>query len=165
MEDPKTAKGIVKREIVQVITPGTVTETSLLDEKANNYLVSVYLSRGGLGLAAVDISTGEFSVTQTKGKAGRFRLMNFHDCSLLKSLLMKTPKTTKLYKMHCCAWTNVKAILARKIIFFQRSTNRIANSISVSNLIGCTDLPFAIAAAGAAVAYYRNTTKPSGTFT
>src|SRR5690554_6825783 len=73
VEDPKTAKGIVKREIVQVITPGTVTETSLLDEKANNYLVSVYLSRGGLGLAAVDISTGEFSVTQTKGKAyGRF---------------------------------------------------------------------------------------------
>src|SRR5690554_1846855 len=43
VEDPKAAKGIVKREIVQVITPGTVTDASLLDEKANNYLVSIYI--------------------------------------------------------------------------------------------------------------------------
>ena len=41
VEDPKLAKGIVKREVVQVITPGTVTESSLLDEKSNNYLVAV----------------------------------------------------------------------------------------------------------------------------
>ena len=50
VEDPKLAKGLVKREIVQVITPGTVTETALLQEKSNNYLVSVYLKSNGMAL-------------------------------------------------------------------------------------------------------------------
>ena len=68
VEDPKLAKGIVKREVVQVITPGTVTESSLLDEKSNNYLVAVYLTKGGIGLAVVDVSTGQFNITQAQGR-------------------------------------------------------------------------------------------------
>lgn len=64
MEDPALAKGIVKREVIRVITPGTVLESSMLDEKKNNYLLSIYCDKYFYGLAAVDISTGEFSTTQ-----------------------------------------------------------------------------------------------------
>ena len=62
VEDPKQAKGIVKREITRFITPGTIIEDDLLDEKANNYLVAFLQDRGKAGLAFVDLSTGEFVV-------------------------------------------------------------------------------------------------------
>lgn len=61
VEDPALAKGIVKREVIRVVTPGTVTETAMLDEKKNNYLVCIYNKAHMYGLAIVDISTGEFS--------------------------------------------------------------------------------------------------------
>ena len=64
MEDPALAKGIVKREVVRVITPGTVTELSMLDEKENNFLLSVYRNKDLYGIAAVDITTGEFFATR-----------------------------------------------------------------------------------------------------
>lgn len=64
VEDPALAKGIVKRDVIKVITPGTVTDTSMLDEKKNNYLMVVLREGSCFGVAAVDLSTGEFSATQ-----------------------------------------------------------------------------------------------------
>ena len=58
VEDPKSAKGLVRREVTRIVTPGTVTEDGLLDECANNYIAAVYET----GLALLDLSTGEFSV-------------------------------------------------------------------------------------------------------
>ncbi|MCR5414280.1 MAG: DNA mismatch repair protein MutS [Kiritimatiellae bacterium] len=58
VEDPKFAKGLVRREITRIVTPGTVTEDGLLDETSNNYVAAV----SGLGLAMMDLSTGEFGV-------------------------------------------------------------------------------------------------------
>lgn len=66
MEDPKQAKGIVKREVIRVITPGTVIESNLLDEKKNNYIMSVYKSGIYFGIAVCDVSTGDFRATQIK---------------------------------------------------------------------------------------------------
>ena len=59
VEDPKLAKGLVKREIIRVITPGTQTEETALEEGKNNYLSAIYLGNSGIGIATVDISTGE----------------------------------------------------------------------------------------------------------
>ncbi len=59
VEDPKTAKGLVKRDVVRVITPGTVLESSMLDESKNNYICSLYYVQGGIGLCFADVSTGE----------------------------------------------------------------------------------------------------------
>lgn len=73
-ENPKTAKGVVKREVVRVVTPGTVLEESLLTDKANNYLVALIAedNKGdalpSLGLAALDFSTGEFLVCEFTGQ-------------------------------------------------------------------------------------------------
>lgn len=67
VEDPATAKGIVKREVVQVITPGTVISQTMLNEKENNYLASVFINGKGVGLSYCDISTGELHVTDING--------------------------------------------------------------------------------------------------
>ena len=64
MEDPATAKGLVKREVIRVISPGTVIESEMLDESRNNYLASVLLAQDGAGLCFCDISTGTAEVTQ-----------------------------------------------------------------------------------------------------
>jgi DNA mismatch repair protein MutS len=64
VEDPALAKGIVKREVIRVVTPGTVTEASMLDEKKNNFLLSIYNNKYFFGLASVDVSTGELLTTQ-----------------------------------------------------------------------------------------------------
>ena len=64
VEDPKLAKGIVKREVVRVVTPGTVMADNLLETKRNNYLSAVFLRDGRCGLASADVSTGEFVVSE-----------------------------------------------------------------------------------------------------
>ena len=63
MEDPQSVKGIVKREVIRVVTPGTVLEGSLLENKKNNYLMSLYKVGEKIGLSYVDISTGETNAT------------------------------------------------------------------------------------------------------
>lgn len=63
IEDPKLAKGLVKREVTRVITPGTLIEANMLDEGANNYIASIYASETAFGLAFADISTGQAFVT------------------------------------------------------------------------------------------------------
>lgn len=63
MEDPQSVKGIVKREVIRVVTPGTVLEGNLLENKKNNYLMSLYIDNDNIGLSYVDISTGETNAT------------------------------------------------------------------------------------------------------
>ena len=68
LEDPKTAKGIVKRGVIRVLTPGTIVESNLLEEKKNNYIMSIYKSGLYFGLSVCDISTGEFYSSEIKEK-------------------------------------------------------------------------------------------------
>jgi DNA mismatch repair protein MutS len=63
VEDPKLAKGLVKRDIIRIITPGTVLESSMLSDKTNNYLLAVNHEKGKFGLAFVDATTGEFKLS------------------------------------------------------------------------------------------------------
>ncbi len=67
VEDPKLAKGIVKREVIRVVTPGTVLDSNLLDAKDNNYLASLYPAKDGFGLSFLDISTGDFFMAEIDG--------------------------------------------------------------------------------------------------
>ena len=67
MEDPATAKGLVDRDIIRIVTPGTVISETMLEEGRNNYICSVYLDSAGAGLCFCDISTGEVSVTSFSG--------------------------------------------------------------------------------------------------
>ena len=67
MEDPRLAKGLVKREIIRVVTPGTVIDSIMLDEKNNNYICSIYKLGINFGLASADVTTGEISCTEFLG--------------------------------------------------------------------------------------------------
>jgi len=64
LEDPSLAKGLVKRDVVRIVTPGTITDIEALDEKTNNYLASIYIDNDGVGLSYVDSSTGEMYTTE-----------------------------------------------------------------------------------------------------
>lgn len=76
IEDPKTAKGIVKREVVKIITPGTVVDVEALDAKSNNYLMSILKIENKLGIAYIDITTGEFKVTEVEKDDDFVKLFN-----------------------------------------------------------------------------------------
>jgi DNA mismatch repair protein MutS len=65
VEDPATAKGVVKREIVRIITPGTILESKTIDDKRNHFIAAVYKNDQNYGVAACDLTTGEFLVTET----------------------------------------------------------------------------------------------------
>ena len=66
MEDPKLAKGLVKREVIRVVTPGTITSAQALDETKNNYLMGIVYLDSHYGISTADISTGEFLVTEVE---------------------------------------------------------------------------------------------------
>ena len=76
LENPKNAKGIVKRDVIKIITPGTITDGNLLDEKKNNYIMSVFKDGIYYGIAAFDISTGEAYATEIKSDNNFQKLIN-----------------------------------------------------------------------------------------
>ena len=76
MEDPATAKGIVKRDVIRIITPGTVIEGNMLEDGANNYLCSVFYGERDLGVCFADVSTGEFHITVLDGDDIENKLLN-----------------------------------------------------------------------------------------
>ena len=69
MEDPKLAKGLVKRDVTRVVTPGTLTEDSLLDPRESNFLACVFPAKESCGLAWVEVSTGRFYVSDLREEA------------------------------------------------------------------------------------------------
>ena len=76
MEDPSQAKGIVRREVVRVLTPGTVIESNMLDEGKNNYLASIILNGKKAGICFADVSTGAVSLTQLEDKDVDSKIIN-----------------------------------------------------------------------------------------
>ena len=68
VEDPKTAKGLVKREVIRVVTPGTITNSQALEESKNNYLMGIVYTDGIFGISVADVSTGDYLVTEVKSE-------------------------------------------------------------------------------------------------
>ena len=75
-EDPATAKGLVKRDVVRILTPGTVIESSMLDESKNNFLCSIWLNGTSAGICFADVSTGELNLTQINEKNPANKIIN-----------------------------------------------------------------------------------------
>ncbi|ELC8372650.1 DNA mismatch repair protein MutS [Clostridium perfringens] len=105
VEDPKVAKGIVKRDVIKVITPGTYTDSSFVEETKNNYIMTIYsdLERNRCSLAITDISTGDFLATEGELERGvildeisKFNpkeiiLLDSLDQELIKDITLTTP--------------------------------------------------------------------------
>ena len=76
VEDAKQAKGLVRRAVTRIVTPGTVLEDAMLDAGKNNFLLSFVRDEGAFGLAVIDVSTGEFLVTEVSGEEAEKRVMD-----------------------------------------------------------------------------------------
>lgn len=76
LEDPALAKGLVKRDVIRIVSPGTVTEGGFLRENENNYICSLYYENGNIGAAFADISTGEINATEIFGEESVERLFS-----------------------------------------------------------------------------------------
>ena len=105
MEDPATSKGIVRREVVQVITPGTVVSSSMLAEKSNNYLASCYFGNHEVGLVHADISTGEIFATRITGDFIKEWLLNELIKISPKEIIMGGSYEGKLEQEEVREWT------------------------------------------------------------
>ncbi|MDD1750550.1 MAG: DNA mismatch repair protein MutS [Methanothrix sp.] len=88
VEDPKLAKGLVKREITRVVTPGTIIEPAMLDEASNNFLASVVEEGGRMGLAFVDVSTGEFLTTEIAAERLASEMAKFRPAECIASFAL-----------------------------------------------------------------------------
>ncbi len=151
---PGETKGLVQREVVRLVTPGTVIEPGLLDSKTNNFLVSLVIEGEQAGLAYVDITTGEFAATQTtlqrvSSEVERLRpteiiLAESQDPSLVKLSAQVTRLPDSDFEL-------------------EGSTSILLKHFKAATLdgYGCSHLPLAIRAAGSILNYLQETQKGS----
>ena len=169
-EDPASAKGIVKREVVRIISPGVVTDDQLLDDKSNNYLSSlVVMESQGLrhyGLSFLDVSTGEFLVGEFSEKAGSIDEVLDQTARLAPSeLLIPADDRENLEELLelLQALLPVLCITERTSPTFHEDTARdlLHDHFRVVSLdgFGCSHFSFGITAAGALLDYIRETQK------
>lgn len=160
VEDPKTAKGIVKREVVKVVTPGLVTDMDTLDPKENNFLMAIIAGGNAYGIAHVDITTGEFrvaeveSIAQLESEIGSLgpRELLFADDDANRQL--QEQLDFALRDVMC-------SLIPEWVCETDSATERLEQFFSVSGLnsFGCQDLPLAQAAAAAVLYYLQQTQK------
>jgi len=154
MTKPGETKGIVQREVVRLVTPGTVVEPGLLVSKANNYLLSLLIEGDQAGLAYVDISTGEFAVSQTALKRAASEIERLNPSEVL------TPKSADLSTI------KISAPLTRLEDYdynLEADTKVLLEQFKTATLdgFGCGYLPLAIRAAGSILFYLKETQKNS----
>lgn len=158
-EDPALAKGLVKREIVRVITPGTVIEGSMLDESKNNFLSSIYVKDGAAGVCFADISTGEARVTKIasgdlatriNNETGRFMPSE----AIINQTGASVPGVLEFLKSRVSCTVNVF-----EDSDYESSSALVLKQFGRKNLeeIGLDDKPEIICALNAMLAYLKNT--------
>ena len=144
--DPATSRGIVDREVVRVVSPGTVLEDSLLEQKSNNYLVAVVVEEERAGLAYVDISTGEFATSQMPLAQVPVEMARLEPPEIL---------VPEHQEEHLAQSDTTVTPLEPDLFALEWSREELLGHFGVSSLeaYGCEDLPLAARAAGAIVGY------------
>ena len=160
MEDPKIAKGLVKREVVRIITPGTILDDNILDPKKDQFIASVYFLKNQIGLSALDISTGVFKVTQVDGE-NAFSLL----ADELQKLDPKEIIIPNSVKDEIRPWLpkgNVFVHTGEDWIFsYSEAYRNLIDHFKTQSLegFGCENMKAAISSAGALIHYLQETQK------
>ena len=163
MEDPRTAKGVVKREVVRVVTPGTTLDSAALEAGENAFVLALDPGEAALGAAWLDATTGEFFVAQWEGAARWERLRDELGATRPRELLL--PRMAERPGWLTDAAQPEAAVPRTELepaSFDPRAARRdLLAHFGVLNLeaFGCEALPRAVAAAGAALRYVRDTQK------
>ena len=162
VEDPKAAKGIVKRDVIRVVTPGTNVMTQSLDESKNNFIMSVFCEDDLFGIGVCDLSTGEFRTTQVEHQDALFDEMNKFQ-----------PSEIICNDAFCICGMDfdfikdkVGAVISPVASYYFEKDNcemLIKEQYNLANLegIGLTDYPFGVIASGALLQYLHETQKNS----
>ena len=160
MEDPRTAKGIVRREVVRIVTPGTNLDMNALDEGKNNYIFCAFYNSGQIGIAAADISTGDFLVSEVSDTAKLYdEIIGYSPAELLcnEALLMSSLNLADL-----------KERLSMQVSTIPNSYYEESSAVTLllehfrtSSLLslGLDDFPSGTLAAGALLRYLYDTQK------
>ncbi len=175
-EDPKQAKGIVRREVVRVVTPGVTTEEQLLDDRSNRFVCGLVLHTGGkkqvrAGLSFLDVSTGDFLVTELESDPGNTEpiveeLTRMQPAELIltetdREALAETLTTLQTLLPGLCLTTRAE-------MHFEPETARLTltDHFHTANLsgFGCDSMDAGIRAAGALLAYIQDTQKTDLSF-
>jgi DNA mismatch repair protein MutS len=168
VEDPKDAVGLVKREIIKIVSPGTVLEDISLDRKTNNYLMSVFPEGETAGIACVDLTTGEFTCMETSVSSGYDRVIDEIEKSSPAELLlpdsMATEKSAGSLLVNRIKSGNLKLYVNLYPSWnFQRDMayERLREHFKVMNLegFGMEQKDAVISAAGALLYYLAETQK------
>ncbi len=162
VEDPKLAKKLVRREVVRILTPGTVVEDHLLEERANNYLVSIVSQDGLWGLAAADCSTGELMVTELHGAEAMAELRD--ELARLQPsevLISETDAHRPVIEQAMTEQGRTVTAWSEHVFGSYSPAEYLQRHFEVSSLrgYGCEDLPAAVKAAAAIIAYLQRTHK------
>lgn len=161
VEDASQAKGLVKRDVVRVVTPGTILESSMLEDAQNNYLVALIEDSGQVGIAAVDVSTGEFLVTQIEGTLTSEVVLN-EIGRLSPSEILLSEATSKSKERVVLEETGIHITQRNSLDFSTRNAETlIKEQFKVATLdgYGISGKPVALGAAGAIIAYLRDVHK------
>jgi len=149
---PAPGKGLVQREVIRVVTPGTVVEPSLLDSKSNNYLVSLVWADDAVGIAYVDITTSEFATTQVPSHRA------VPELERLKPSEIITAESSELSDLGLAA-----SVTRLDDYWFELEVahQTMLDHFGVATLegYGCGHLPLAVGAAGAIIHYIQETQK------
>lgn len=161
VEDASQAKGLVKRDVVRIVTPGTILESSMLEDAQNNYLVALIEDGGQVGIAAVDVSTGEFIVTQIDGTLTSEVVLN-EIGRLSPSEILLSDETSKSKAREVLEGNGIHITQRNSLDFSTRNAEvLIKEQFKVATLdgYGVSDKPVALGAAGAVLAYLRDVHK------
>ncbi len=163
VEDPALAKGLVKREVVRVITPGMILNEELLDKNSNNFLVAMCIDSGFAGLSSLDISTGIFRTTQAKTKNGRIPVSIIDEALKLNTSEILLPASfekdfTFNYIKRTFRDTQI-TYLGKSAFNLSEAKQRLTEKFNTRSLegFGCGNLTAGVAAAGAVMFYVKET--------
>ena len=160
VEDPKLAKGLVKREVVRIVTPGTNLNTQSMDETRNNYLMSIAYFQGKIGISVADVTTGDYYLTEVEdNKKLLDEIMKYHPSEII---------CNDAFTVSGVDLTDLKdrlniAIYSLEPFYYDedRCRKSLLKHFHVTSLqgMGIEDFPSGLIAAGALMQYLTNTQK------
>ena len=162
-EDPKAAKGIVKRDVIRVITPGTVIESNILEDGVNNYLCSICKGDNETGMCFADVSTGEFHITVINGENEEEKIINQLSTYSPKEIIVNSAASAldNVQRFASVRLSSSFEKLEDENFDFNNATELILQTISKEEIssLGIGHSKAAVSALGAVISYLRNTQK------
>ena len=162
LSDPKASKGLVKRDVIQIVTPGTVIENDILDAKRNNFLMIVYADKNAIGVCYSDISTGFIEATELVGNE-KFKLLDDVLARIKPSeVLCNLSFMTESFNLSAVKLGYVPQFYPKDELFeMSKAKNIILKQFAVNNLsaLGLSDKKQMTLAVGGALLYFEETQK------